>query len=83
MFYVYILLSDKTGHFYIGSTGNLQDRLNRHFNGRSKATMNGRPWKLVWTQEFDSRKEAVNREMEIKSWKSHQLIVQLLQRIPI
>ena len=42
MFHVYILLSEKTGKFYIGSTGNLEDRLSRHTTGRSKATFSGR-----------------------------------------
>ena len=82
MFHVYILLSEKTGKFYIGSTGNLEDRLSRHFSGRSKATSSGKPWKLMWTEEFETRSAAYRREMEIKAWKSHDRIVQLVKRIP-
>ncbi len=38
---MYILQSEKTGKFYIGSTGNLEDRLIRHYKGRSIATKQG------------------------------------------
>ena len=82
MFHTYILLSEKTGKYYIGSTGNLEDRLSRHSTGRSKATFPGRPWKLIWTEEFDTRSAAYEREMEIKAWKSHDRIAQLVKRIP-
>jgi len=81
MFHTYILLSEKTGKYYIGSTGNLEDRLSRHSTGRSKATFSGRPWKLIWTEEFITRSSAYNREMEIKAWKSHDRIEQLVKRI--
>ena len=82
MFQMYILLSEKTGKFYIGSTGNLEDRLSRHSSGRSKATFSGQPWKLIWTEVFETRSAAYKREMEIKAWKSHDRIVQLVKRIP-
>ena len=82
MFHVYILLSEKSGKFYIGSTGNLEDRLSRHTTGRSKATFTGRPWKLFWTEDFETRSAAYKREMEIKAWKSHDRIVQLVKHIP-
>ena len=71
MYLVYILQSEPNGKFYIGSTGNLAERLKRHNGGRSKATKFGIPWKLVYTENFESRSEAIKREMEIKSWKSH------------
>ena len=77
MFHVYILLSEKTHKYYIGATGNLPDRLLRHNNGRSKATKTGIPWKLVYSEIFQTRSEAMIRENEIKSWKSHNRIKQL------
>ncbi len=60
MFYVYILLSEKTGKFYIGSTGDLEDRLFRHNSGWSKSTKSGRPWQLVYSETFSTRSEAMN-----------------------
>ena len=82
MFHLYILLSEKTNKFYIGSTGNMEDRLIRHNSGRSKATKAGIPWKLMYTEEFETRNEAIKREMELKSWKSHNRVAQLIKRIP-
>jgi putative endonuclease len=78
MFHVYILLSKTTNKFYIGSTGNLDDRLTRHNNGRSKSTKTGMPWTIVYTEVFQTRSEAMIRETEIKSWKSHTRISQLI-----
>ena len=82
MFYIYILQSETTTKFYIGSTSNIEDRLIRHNGGRSKATKTGIPWKLVYTEEFETRSEAIRRELEIKSWKSHNRVAQLVERIP-
>jgi putative endonuclease len=78
MYYVYILQSEITGRFYIGSTGNLEDRLLRHNSGRSKATKSGMPWQLVWQEEFRTRGAAYTRELEIKSWKSHSRIASMV-----
>lgn len=78
MFHTYILLSEKTNKFYIGSTGNLEDRMIPHNSGRSKATAIGMPWKLMHKEDFETRSQAYNREMEIKSWKSHDRIAQLV-----
>ena len=78
MFYVYILQSEKTGKYYIGSTGNLDDRLFRHNSGQSLSTKHGVPWQLVYTESFSFRSEAMKRESEIKSWKSHKRISELI-----
>ena len=69
MFYTYILLSHKTNKYYIGSTGNLEDRLSRHNGGRSKATKTGVPWTLEYSEEYETKSQAYQREMELKSWK--------------
>lgn len=78
MFYLYILLSEKNNKFYVGSTANLSDRILRHNSARSKATASGIPWKLVYTEEFNTRSEAMKRECQIKAWKSHSLIDKLI-----
>jgi len=67
------------GKFYVGSTGNIEDRLERHNQGRSKFTKGGIPWELVYTEAFQSRPEAVRRERQIKSWKSKVRIEKLIR----
>ena len=73
-FYVYIIQSEYDGSYYIGSTNNLTDRIERHNQGRSKYTKPKRPWQLVYCEEFASRSEAQKREIEIKNRKSKDFI---------
>jgi len=70
MFYVYILCSERTGRYYIGSTNDVQSRVDQHNAGASKSTKSYRPWRLVHQEEYDSLPEARKRESLIKSWKN-------------
>jgi len=47
-YYVYIIRSDKDGTYYVGSTQDIESRLARHNQGRSKYTRNRGPWKMVY-----------------------------------
>lgn len=66
-FCVYVLLSQKDGKFYIGSTSNLKQRLTDHFHGDSKATAPRRPFVLVFCEYFLSKKDALRREKYFKT----------------
>jgi putative endonuclease len=79
MYYVYILYSEIIDTYYVGSTGNLADRLRRHNSGRSIYTRRGVPWKLVYTKEFETKSEAYRSEMYIKSQKSRKYIEGLVR----
>lgn len=70
MFTVYIIKSERTGKHYIGSTKDINDRIQRHNAGREKSTKYGKPWKLIFCENFENRTEAVRREKEVKSYKS-------------
>ncbi len=67
MYFVYVLKSETTGRRYVGSCSDLEDRLQRHDQGRSKATKHGIPWKLVHYESFENRAEAVRRERYFKT----------------
>jgi putative endonuclease len=71
---VYILQSVKDGSYYVGHTNNLEDRLKRHNEGRSRYTCGRGPWKLVYREVFDSRAEAMQRGQKIKRKKSRAYI---------
>jgi putative endonuclease len=73
-FFVYIIQSEKDGSYYIGSTNNLDDRIQRHNQGRSSYTKSKRPWKLIYTEEHPDRSSAAKRETEIKRRKSRNFI---------
>ena len=79
-YHVYILQSATDGSYYVGSTQDLDARVQRHNEGRSKYTKTKRPWELVHTEEFSSRSEAVRRENQIKARKSRKDIEGLVER---
>ena len=78
MYYLFIIQSQKDLSFYVGSTSNLEDRVNRHNSGRSPFTKARMPWKLVYSETFSSESEAIRCELQIKKWKSRKLILELI-----
>ncbi len=77
---VYILHSLTKDKFYIGYTIDLSARIIRH-NQKSKG-LNGsnNDWILVYQEEFKFKSEAIQREKQIKSWKSKIKIKELIQQ---
>jgi len=79
MFFAYILWSDKLQKYYIGYTDDIFRRLGEHNAGRSQYTKHGIPWILAYTENFNTRCEAVRCEKEIKKRKSKKYIEHLIQ----
>ncbi|MFO7447653.1 MAG: GIY-YIG nuclease family protein [Ignavibacteriaceae bacterium] len=69
-FNVYILKSLNVERFYIGSTSDMQKKLEMHNSFRAKWTKRYQPWTIVYTEEFATRSEAVKREKFLKSLKN-------------
>jgi len=67
MFFVYVLRSEKTKRYYVGSTENLENRLEEHNSGETKSIRNGIPWQLIHTEQFETRGEAIKKEKQIKA----------------
>jgi len=80
MFYCYILYSDKLNKYYIGSTSDLQGRLQRHNTSNRGFTSTGKPWVIKYNEQFDSKDEALKREMQLKSWKSRSILEELIKK---
>jgi putative endonuclease len=68
--FVYILQSQKDGSYYVGASKNVETRLDQHNRGAGRSTRARRPWRLIYTEEHNTRSEAVRREGEIKKQKS-------------
>lgn len=65
---VYILLC-ANGQYYVGSTSNLQLRLQEHNAGIGADFTHGHhPIKLVYTEEFETAQEAHLRERQLHKW---------------
>jgi len=78
-YHVYIIKSESDRSYYVGSTHDLVDRIQRHNDGRSKYTKAKLPWKLVYTEKLPTRSEAVKRENQIKARKSRKFIERLVR----
>ena len=70
-FWVYIIESKNAGRRYVGQTNDLQRRLEEHNNPDHKpakytSKVDG-PWRLVYSEEFDSRSQAIKKERWLKS----------------
>ena len=76
-FRCYILKSQSTGRFYVGHTENLTKRIFEHNNNRTPSIKNRGPWELFYSEAFETRSEAAQRERQIKSMKSRHFIESL------
>lgn len=79
MFFAYILESEKDGKYYIGSTGNINERILKHNKGQSKYTKGRGPFKLIHKEEYETLSEARKREYYLKSLKSRIAIRKLIK----
>ncbi|CAB5153374.1 hypothetical protein D3OALGB2SA_4944 [Olavius algarvensis associated proteobacterium Delta 3] len=77
-FYVYIIQSLRDESYYVGTTQDLLNRIERHNQGRSTFTKTKRPWKLVYKEEHPDRSSAMKREYAIKHRKSTDYILNLV-----
>ena len=69
-YFVYILeCADKS--LYVGCTNDLNKRLKQHNDSKWGAhyTKIRRPVKLVYSENFKTKSEALKREAQIKSWR--------------
>jgi tRNA/rRNA methyltransferase len=67
-FWTYILRC-ADGSYYTGHTDDLDRRIAQHHEGTFKGyTHDKRPLELVWVDEFQTRVEALENELRIKSW---------------
>ena len=80
MFYVYILNNQQTDRFYIGSTNNIKRRLAEHLKGKTRTTKILKTFKLVYLEEYETEKEAREREKKLKSYKSKKYIKWMINK---
>jgi len=67
-FVTYVLYSTKFDKIYIGYSSSLIQRFYSHNIFSTKGyTIKFRPWIVVYTEFFESKKDAINRERWLKS----------------
>ena len=79
MSYLYILQSEKTGRYYIGSTNNLKRRLHEHRSGKTKSTRYLLPIRIAYWKEYPSDAEARAAERLLKNKKSRIIIQKIIE----
>lgn len=75
---VYILKSE-LGKYYVGSTSDLERRLEQHKNGYTPSTRRMGNLKLVFSQEYENLKDARNIEFNIKKFKRKDVIEKIIK----
>ena len=80
MFSVYALYTRTFDKIYIGYSSDLEQRLLSHnYLSNRGWTTNYRPWELIYSEEFETKKEAIQRERELKSSRGRIFIRSLIK----
>jgi len=74
----YVLLSERDGNFYIGSTRDLRPRVSEHDAERVHSTAYRRPLRLVYDEASLSAYDAQRRERDLKSGRGGRYLKQRL-----
>ena len=78
MFYTYIIFSFSRNRFYVGVTTHPIQRLKEHNSNHKGFTGRTGDWQLKWLESFDNKSAALQREKQIKGWKSRAMIEKLI-----
>ena len=82
MFYFYILFSKTLDKYYIGYTSeSLEERLRKHLSNHSGYTSKAKDWEVVYSEKFEDKSSAYNRELEVKKWKSKIRVEKLISSV--
>ncbi len=80
-FTTYIIFSESLNAYYIGFTGeSVITRLTKHLSSHKGYTAKAKDWEIVYTETFNTKYEAMQREKQLKSWKSKIRIKELIMQ---
>ncbi len=81
MYYAYILKSKIKDRYYIGHCSDLKERLIRHNKGESTSTKAYVPWEIVYSEEFNSKSDAMKREYALKRIKNRSVLEKIINKL--
>ena len=67
MYYAYVLKSIEHDYYYKGHCQNLDKRLQQHNSGMTESIRPYIPFKVIYSEEFETETEAIVREKYFKS----------------
>jgi putative endonuclease len=80
MHFVYVLYSPTFKIPYTGYTSDMEARLKSHNSLATKGfTLKYRPWILVYSEQFELKKDALKRERELKSGRGREFIRKIIE----
>ena len=80
MYTVYVLYSAGFEKIYIGFSSNVEARLESHnVHAKKGWTIRYRPWILVYREEYQDKRLAMDREKQLKSAKGRDFIWDLIR----
>ncbi|MCX6300874.1 MAG: GIY-YIG nuclease family protein [Bacteroidia bacterium] len=79
MYFVYVLYSSDYDKIYIGYSANPEARLKAHNDNRNKGwTAKYKPWIIKYSETLYTKREALLREKQLKSFRGREFIRSLL-----
>jgi putative endonuclease len=80
MYYVYVIQSKEDKQFYTGFTGDLQNRIREHNEGRVPSTKEKGPFELIYYEACLNEQDALAREKYLKSGMGKRYLKNRLKR---
>ena len=83
MFYIYAIYNKKHGKIYIGQSHDPVEREKLHNNHTFKHSYTSRfdgDWKLIYVETCTTRKSAIKREKQLKSYRGREYIKNFIPR---
>ena len=82
MFTVYALYSKTYDKIYVGFSSDLEARFLSHNQLATKGyTIKYRPWKIIHTEVFETKTDAMKREKQLKSARGREFIWNIINTI--
>ena len=78
MHYIYILLNEAKTRTYTGVTDDVENRLKEHNDGRVKSSRPYRPYRVIYSEEFETLIEARQKEKFYKSTTGRRRLKEML-----
>ena len=82
MYYIYALFNKKHNKIYIGQTQDLKERMKLYEEKLFKNSYTSRfdgYWTIIHRETFSTRKEALKREKQLKSYRGREFIRRLAE----
>lgn len=77
-FYAYVIKSVNHDYYYKGHCENLESRLSQHNTGMTASIKAYLPFKLVYSEQFETREDAIKREKYFKSAAGRRFLKRIL-----